>query len=149
MRLTLTVPAMTSCGGTRNGAWRTTGWIGYYCANKQRPWDKANKRYAAWKDHVWAHVRSQLPQSLLRNAPLDARGWRICTQAYCRTRTHADAENIHKALVDALVGRTRSRRHGTRLFRDDKHLAGAFEACRYDRENPRVVVRIERMPDER
>lgn len=58
----------------------------------------------------------------------------VHTRAFFRNRRHADPENIHKFIVDALMyGKSQAR---------DKFTGGAFTPPRYDEDDPRVEVVI-------
>lgn len=97
--------------------------VGYYTKGKQPNWSRLNE-YHAWKDHVRAHVRDQLP------VPCREKPVRVDVWCYFGSGTHSDPENVRKGIVDA-------------LFPDgDKHVYGYHHHPLYDPADPRVVVEI-------
>ena len=134
---TLTIPALRIAEGSR-----TKHWIGFYVSHIYKQPRRVQLRHKAWVHHVWSCIRAH-PQ-LKRIRGMNADGWRVSTQAYFASKTHADAENVHKGLVDALVLREGKSSIGSGIFTSDKQLAGAYGAPMYDKENPRIDVVIER-----
>lgn len=100
-------------------------------------WNKAppvrKRRYIEFCRDVQTHAmaagfRFALPT---KDSPLY-----VHTRAWFEDGRHADPENIHKAIVDALFYR---RGKGSKA---DKYTGGFFDSPRYDRYNPRVDVVI-------
>jgi hypothetical protein len=71
----------------------------------------------------------ELPLEASKESPLMIR-----TYAFFPNGVHADPENIHKGIKDALF-------HSSKL--GDKYTGGWYAPPMYDKENPRVVVIIE------
>ena len=114
--------------------------IPYLRTTQGTQWTKAAIRYSQWK----AFVRICLIDSL-QGIPKDNVLWCVAKnnkaieftktksemqlQIFFSNKAHADPDNIFKGIADA-------------LFVNDKLLSGSFDFG-YDKENPRVEVRIE------
>ncbi|WP_216320837.1 RusA family crossover junction endodeoxyribonuclease [Deinococcus aestuarii] len=128
--VTFVVPALVTWG--RSGgrpdptAPRRAKLVGYYTRGAT-PNHTRLREYLAWKDHVRAHA----PPALRRLRPVDeASRVRLDVVCYFANRTHADPENVRKALVDALFPG------------GDKWVYGAHDHPRYDAARPRVEVTV-------
>ena len=109
--------------------------VGYYVQGARPDWARL-KKYRAWKAHVQtcaALAGIKLPLTASRDRPLQ-----IATHAYFKTRVHADPENVHKGIVDALFWHPEKGKRGS-----DKHVGGEFNHPLYDKQRPRVFVVIE------
>lgn len=110
---------------------------GYYAEGKY-PNLKRRNAYVAYKQNVQACAMAaglRLPLVASREAPL-----MIHVVSYFETGVHSDPGNVQKGIVDALFYSGR-RGKGT----GDKWTGGSFPPPRYDRENPRVEIRIEKL----
>lgn len=155
MRVTFTIPSMTisvrrrrKVAGELLTKWTPEEWIGFYVADIWRLPAKRKIRARQWRHHVQAFTLRELTRTedgrcLLRNRPRIPTGVSITTQAYFATRVHGDTENVHKGLVDALVGREGKGGRGRFLLLDDKEIAGSYGPQQYDKARPRVEVTIE------
>ena len=99
---------------------------------------------AAWDKQDWKKKRAymewvQFVRICARRAGFDAepatKAMPICIHTRCwfKNGVHPDPENVHKAVVDALMYELKNR---------DKYTGGAFPAPLYDPLNPRVEIVI-------
>ena len=89
--------------------------------------DRDDQRFAAqWRARVQEAAFAAARAAGWRD-PVPSRGWCVMTHATFSTGSHFDAENVHKGLVDCLVGRTGHSSKGTGLFLEDRDLAGYFD----------------------
>lgn len=97
--------------------------IGYYAEGKHPNWKRRNA-YVNYKCSVQACAMAaglKLPLVASKDAPL-----MIHVVCYFKNGVHSDPGNVQKGAGDKWTG-------------------GSFEPPRYDRENPRVEIRIEKV----
>ena len=138
-RLELFVPALPLSRIVR-GKFVREPWVGFYVSDIFRQSRARKARWESWRAWVRFHAQTQIGR---RWEPVPSAGWSVTTQAVFPHRRHGDVENVHKGLVDILVGRRRHSPRGTFLFLEDRDLAGDFGAPQYDRARPGVHVTIE------
>lgn len=101
-----------------------------YCTNNGRQYNtKRKKKYLDYKMLVQQCAPINLPLEASRDEPLI-----ITTVCYFRHGTHPDPENVHKGIKDALF-------YGAKGV-GDKYTGGQYEPPLYDRQRPRVEVKI-------
>lgn len=108
--------------------------VGYYAQGRAPNFRRMNA-YVAYKMHVQDIAATHIPLPLVatKERPLH-----IVTWAYFVDGVHADPDNIHKGIKDALFWAPKGAlRRGA-----DKYTGGAYSRPLYDRDEPRVVVRI-------
>ena len=139
------IPALVLVKARRGGKIAKTRWIGYHASDVKRQGRAILEQHLVWRRHVQMRAMAATAGPTWNiSGNLSPRGWHVVTQAFFATETHADAENVHKGVVDALVGRVGASSAGRCLFLDDKDLAGTFLTPGIDPVNPRVWVRVER-----
>lgn len=115
--------------------------VGYYSEGKipNRRRRSAYRLYKAQIQEVAAVVGLRLPLRASRQHPL----W-IETVAYFANGVHADPENVHKGVKDALFWQPKipgvKRKGG-----GDKYTGGSYAPPKYDAEHPRVEILIKEM----
>lgn len=105
--------------------------IPYHRATQRGRFNKGQRRYYAWKDHV----RASFAQSWDRSIPLTLDGkipgtpvGKVTAEICFGSETHADPDNVVKGILDA-------------LFQNDKHVdVETKHSCRHD--EPRVLVNV-------
>lgn len=112
---------------------------GFYVQGKQPNWTRL-KRYRQWQVHVQECARLAgvpLPLRSSKKEPLY-----VVVVAYFASGIHCDVGNTFKSVVDALCYVSpEEQRLGTKRG-SDKYVGGIFFAPRYDKEQPRVAVRV-------
>lgn len=108
---------------------------GRYIA-KAGKWNKSTVKQREFYEHVKTCARAvgfDLPLMATEQNPL----W-FSTWSFFRTKTHADPENVHKGVKDALFHSTDPEQKGDK----DKHTGGFYHVPLYDKDDPRVVIEI-------
>ena len=103
--------------------------VGYYAEGKA-PNQTRRRRYVEWKRLVavelWQQCGIRVPLLARKEHPLVVR-----TVTWFRNGRHADPENVHKGVKDALFYNAKG---------GDKYTGGSYDPPRYDPTNPRVDV---------
>lgn len=127
--------------------WPNKNPVGYTrTTQKAKHISKSYKRYEAWKQFVWDCV----PKEVLR---FDKREkFMLLIKIYYNNDIRSDPSNVFKGIEDALAHYKRNIAGKQvviqeRCYHDDKYGTGAF-IWSYDRENPRVEVKLEEYIDE-
>jgi len=97
---------------------------------KQKWVDKDYKRYQAYRAEIYAAFvkkTGKLPHQTLTPKTK----YYVSVMAYYKDKTHADTDNIAKAVNDAIFQKPLS----------DKYIAGFYDYD-YDKDNPRLEVTI-------
>lgn len=90
----------------------------------------------AYEKHVRACTWVALAMARIRDWPTD-RNYRVTTRIYFPDKRRRDADNVVKAIQDALNGY---------LWADDAQITRAAQEIEIDRERPRVEVEVEVLP---
>lgn len=115
--------------------------VGYYAQGKTPAYGRMMDyhRYKIHVQEVAALLGLRLPLRASRERPL----W-IETVAYFANGVHADPENVHKGIKDALFWEPKvpgvKRKGG-----GDKYTGGSYAPPKYDAEHPRVEILIREM----
>ena len=108
--------------------------IGYCTHGSRQSWDRKVQYYNYKKRVQWTATerRIRLPLVATEERPVFIR-----TQLFCKKRIHADPENIHKGIVDALFYEKKKGAKGTK----DKHCGGVFQPATYgDKDGVDVII---------
>jgi hypothetical protein len=115
---------------------------GYTTTNRAKAGQRAKRSAAILK--YWSYcerVRLRAKEAGLRKLPLAATRTRplmVFTRCYFKNGVHADPENVHKGVKDALFYQKGG---GTA----DKYTGGGYLPPMYDAKNPRVEVVVRPM----
>ena len=95
-------------------------------------WSHRKTKYVAYKKYVQECCEANgISLPLLASKECFAR---IVTKSYFVNGVHPDPENVHKGVKDAMFYKAKG---------GDKYTGGEYSHPLYDKENPRVEVRIE------